>query len=146
MSRRFPVLVQVLDARLASPAYRCFTVELGGLHRSNCRWPFTCCATRRPRWALSEHGSPASPPGPPERSLRALLLVRRRRSAMKAAEEEVVPLQSAERRCLSAAAHDPAVHGRAGARPGQFTGGNGCECGMVSLKFKGGELKFHEIS
>ena len=54
---------QEFEARLASPAYRCFTAKLGGLHRCNCRWPFTCCATWRPHWALNEHGSP---PGPPE--------------------------------------------------------------------------------
>ena len=53
---------QVLEARLASPAYRCWDLPTG-LVRANCRWPFTCCATWRPRWALNEHGSP---PGPPE--------------------------------------------------------------------------------
>ena len=53
---------QVLEARLASPDYRCWDLPTG-LVRANCRWPFTCCATWRPHWALNEHGSP---PGPPE--------------------------------------------------------------------------------
>ena len=53
---------QVLESRLASPAYRCWDLPTG-LVRANCRWPFTCCATWRPHWALNEHGSP---PGPPE--------------------------------------------------------------------------------
>ena len=38
---------------------------MGGLWRSNCRWPFTCCSTRRPRWALDEHGSLPGPPKSP---------------------------------------------------------------------------------
>ena len=56
-------LPQVLEGRLAHPAYRCGSAELGGLWRGNCRWPFTCCNKNVPRWALDEHGSP---PGPPE--------------------------------------------------------------------------------
>ena len=37
-----------LETRLASPMYLCSRPELGGITRSNCRYPFTCCSTRRP--------------------------------------------------------------------------------------------------
>ena len=39
---------QELEHRLASPNYRCQSDHLNHLYRDDCRWPFTCCSTRRP--------------------------------------------------------------------------------------------------
>ena len=41
------------------------SVELGGIWRSNCRWPFLCCTTWRPPHTLTEFGSPLSRATPP---------------------------------------------------------------------------------
>ena len=42
------ILGQVLESRLASPAYSCHWDLPTGLVRANCRWPFTCRATVAP--------------------------------------------------------------------------------------------------
>ena len=60
---------QELNAKLADPDYQCGSAEVGGIWRSNCRWPFRCCSTWRPPHTLTEHGSPlsrATPPSTPD--------------------------------------------------------------------------------
>ena len=51
---------QVLNANLADPDVPCGSVEVGGIWRSSCKWPFRCCSTWRPPHTLTEHGSPLS--------------------------------------------------------------------------------------
>ena len=55
-----PHRAQVLNSNLDNPDLRCGSAEVGGILRSNCRWPFRCCTTWRPAHTLTEFGSPLS--------------------------------------------------------------------------------------
>ena len=33
----------------------CRSADIGGLHRTACRWPFRCCSKLRPAWSLTQH-------------------------------------------------------------------------------------------
>ena len=56
---------QVLNSNLDDPDFQCGSVEVGGIWRSNCRWPFRCCTRWRPPHTLTEFGSPLSRATPP---------------------------------------------------------------------------------
>ena len=55
----------MLKAKLDDPQYECGSVEVGGIWRSSCQWPFRCCSTWRPPHTLTEFGSPLSRASPP---------------------------------------------------------------------------------
>ena len=55
----------MLNANLADPDVPCGSVEVGGIWRSSCKWPFRCCSTWRPPHTRPEHGLPLSRATPP---------------------------------------------------------------------------------